>query len=471
MNISKYIEDNKDIFFEFNKERLLLTGYFKKFWSDLYEKDNLIFVKESILFYKNIQNQTFHDFFSGFISKVLYTKKCSKQINKYYFGKNTDNKTLCKTAINVITFMDEGILMAPSLSDTLTVYRAISGNKALIKKLKKKRVTFENHLSTSISPFFIYDRMRYESEVETPIIFTIILPKKTRGYYMNIPFLWKENNTIDYYNEFEYVIARDSTFYINKVKKIKNIIFVEMLLVEQQFSTIKYDFVNDETKLSDIRTEMSIHKKDYKKYLHKDTKYKQMIKIFQCFPFPAFKYDKKVNSEIFYKRRNAFKYNDFKNMRNALLKNYDLFIKKYKKKVVSVFGEDIYKEDLMDFFIYSLDYNNHIKKKIKKVYFYIHNKNDYMYKIVTNKKKLDHMISTLVCPLSIFQNIGVMASETKYKECIIAEIDISTYKHNYIIVNKNIVLFINKVNFKNIKIKNISVSQDIKFTIINCDMY
>ena len=253
-----------------------------------------------------------------------------------------------------------------------------------------------------------------------------------------------------------------------------------MVLIEQQLSAVGYDYIKNEIKLSNVKVEMSIDKKEYHQCLKKDKKYSLMLKMLKCIPFPTFKYDRKVNNYIFNRIHKNFKLKNFKKIRDDLLKVkndqlYDAFIKRYKEKLIEGFGKDIIKKekkkDLEDFFIHSLNYNKNIKKKVRKIYCHIYNTNDDLYQMLVKKKKIDHIFQAIICPLKIFENLGDMNYQKKYKKCIILEINMNKYKQNYILVNSTTVLLINNFNFKNIKIKDINLSKDIKFKVIECDMY
>ena len=65
-----------DIVKKFLKTSIELENHYYNFWKKIYNNDSYIFMKNAIEFYKNIQNNKFHNFYSGIINARLYTGKC-----------------------------------------------------------------------------------------------------------------------------------------------------------------------------------------------------------------------------------------------------------------------------------------------------------------------------------------------------------------------------------------------------------
>jgi hypothetical protein len=76
-------------------------------------------MKNAIEFYKNIQNNKFHNFYSGIINARLYTGKCvvvSQNILNTFNNKNkTSSDELCNLTIQVINILDSVFEICPRL--------------------------------------------------------------------------------------------------------------------------------------------------------------------------------------------------------------------------------------------------------------------------------------------------------------------------------------------------------------------
>jgi hypothetical protein len=68
--------DIMEIIKQFLRTSIKLDNAYHDFWRKLYRNDAYVMYKNALLFYKNIQNERFHQFYSGMINKRLYTGKC-----------------------------------------------------------------------------------------------------------------------------------------------------------------------------------------------------------------------------------------------------------------------------------------------------------------------------------------------------------------------------------------------------------
>lgn len=97
--------DIMDIVKKYLKTSIELENYYYNFWKKIYNNDAYIFMKNAIEFYKNIQNEKFHDFYSGIINLRLYTGKCeivSQQMLNTFNNKNkTSSDELCNLTVQL----------------------------------------------------------------------------------------------------------------------------------------------------------------------------------------------------------------------------------------------------------------------------------------------------------------------------------------------------------------------------------
>lgn len=226
----------------------VLNERYYKFWKNIYYNDMYIYYKYAILYYKNIENNNFHNFFSGYINKKLYSGKCvliNNNTRSTFINKNNNinipsSDNLCKLVVNTINLLDEVIYIAPTLPCDIITYRVEYYNN--IKDFdwitKNKYFKSNNYLSTSINPF-VYQSLSFQTEYM--VIYTIYLTKYNYAYYMNIPFVYKEKNKLEMMNEYELLLPRGCIFKILKYKVVKSfnnthkdILFVHIQLIKQE---------------------------------------------------------------------------------------------------------------------------------------------------------------------------------------------------------------------------------------------
>jgi len=252
---------------------------------------------------KNQQNNKYHDFFSGFISKILWNGKCDYMITEDpdWISKNSlrqpDASAFCKVGIEMIHNLDEMFKsICPKLNNHLTVYRGEDlflnrdNTKSLIKSHAGDYIRFHNYLPTTINynytPVFFCSCMKSinvehtEKEKkerdnpnicelcnnnEVPILYIMELPENTTGYYYNIPFaplptIKTKNEMYIGQNEYEFVLPRGCIFEIisNKIDftRTRRIIHIKLIKQLKEYTLIKEGETN-----TDLNT---IFKKDEK---------------------------------------------------------------------------------------------------------------------------------------------------------------------------------------------------------------
>jgi hypothetical protein len=122
-----------DIVKKYLKTSIELENYYYNFWKKIYNNDAYIFMKNAIEFYKNIQNEKFHNFYSGIINLRLYTGKCDivsqKMLNTFNNKNNTSSDELCNLTIQTINILGNVFEVCPRLPfDTIT-FRSFTLNK------------------------------------------------------------------------------------------------------------------------------------------------------------------------------------------------------------------------------------------------------------------------------------------------------------------------------------------------------
>ena len=232
-----------DIVKKYLKTSIELENYYYNFWKKIYNNDAYIFMKNAIEFYKNKQNNKFHDFYSGIINLRLYTGKCEivsqNMLNTFNNKNKTSSDELCNLTIQTINILDNVFEVCPRLPfDTIT-FRSFTLNKDnLLLGLQDGDFYRELGIySTTINPykilgFFPWWFSDYYSESEQrEVILTIILPKDTKCYYISIGnFVNDEGFGL---NEYEIVLPRDCVYLIKSKKIYKNKYFITLELVHQ----------------------------------------------------------------------------------------------------------------------------------------------------------------------------------------------------------------------------------------------
>jgi len=96
--------------------------------------DAYVFYKNAIDYYKNVQNNKFHNFFSARINKKLYTGSC-QYIDKEFrtdFANNQNIKIdlddLCELSVQTINILDSVLRICPKIPFNLNVYRSEKEN-------------------------------------------------------------------------------------------------------------------------------------------------------------------------------------------------------------------------------------------------------------------------------------------------------------------------------------------------------
>lgn len=221
--MSKDLDIAKNVLTELSR----LENLYKSFWKKIYYDDTYIYYKHAIFFYKNIQGGEFHDFFSGFINKRLYTGECKiadKDMRNTFSKNSVSSDDLCRLAIETINILDKVFDIAPKLQHETIVYRSLSNldkNDPLLNIAVGKYYRSLGIQSTTINP--------YIAEFLTSIILTIILPENTKCYYMNIP----TNPKWVIGNEYELVLPRDNVYKILSRQNYKGRILIVLQLVKQ----------------------------------------------------------------------------------------------------------------------------------------------------------------------------------------------------------------------------------------------
>jgi hypothetical protein len=218
-----------------------LEEHYRDFWKKIYYNDTYVFYKNAILFYKNTQNHKFHSFYNSVINKRLYTGKCIV-VNEYLL-KTFSNKysvssdEICNLTLQVINILDTVFEKCPRLPfKTVTFRRLKLHNDDLLLNLNEGDVYRELGInSTAINPYYmwvdIWGEKMYNPELEKRVCLTIILPKNTKCYYMNIPFTYDKFE--GFVNEFEIVLPRDCVYLIKSKKVFKEIYFYTLELIYQ----------------------------------------------------------------------------------------------------------------------------------------------------------------------------------------------------------------------------------------------
>ena len=223
-----------DIIKKFLKTSIELENHYYNFWKKIYNNDAYIFMKNAIEFYKNIQNNKFHNFYSGIINARLYTGKCvvvSQNILNTFNNKNkTSSDELCNLTIQTINILDHVFEICPRLPCNTIVFRQFTLHKDdLLLGLQEGDFYRELGInSTTINPFYISNFLWGYSDLEQKGVFlTIILPKDTKCYYISI------ENRKHGLNEYEIVLPRDCVYLIKSKQQFKNKYFFTLELINQ----------------------------------------------------------------------------------------------------------------------------------------------------------------------------------------------------------------------------------------------
>jgi hypothetical protein len=236
--------DNMEIVKRFLDTSIKMDTAYHEFWRKLYRNDAYVMYKNAILFYKNIQKDRFHEFYSGMINKRLYTGKCivasPNQLKTFNSKSRISSDELCSLTLQVINILDSVFESCPRIPDEIIVFRRLRLDKyhALLNMKTGDYYRELGILSTTLNPYYTFvDRWsiaakKHESEShEQKVFLSIIVPKGTRGYYINIPFTF--DGSKDFVNEFEVVLPRDCVFLIKSKAVFNNRHFITLELVYQ----------------------------------------------------------------------------------------------------------------------------------------------------------------------------------------------------------------------------------------------
>lgn len=214
----------------------LLEKHYQPFWHKILHNNSYILFKQSILFYANTQNNKFHNFFSSLINKRLWSGKCIPDKNTLENFNNISSNELCKLVLQIINNLDIVFTISPNIPNNIVVYRKIilQENNHLLKLKKDTFFIAPEFYSTTINPFrIIPDDFLYQSIPYIPekyVLITIVLPKHTPAYYLNIPFT-KDNKS---YYEMEIMLPRNSIYYVKDVSIFQNIHLITLQFIENQ---------------------------------------------------------------------------------------------------------------------------------------------------------------------------------------------------------------------------------------------
>jgi hypothetical protein len=156
-----------DIVKKFLKTSIELEVHYHEFWNKIFHNDAYVFIKNAIEFYKNIQNNNFHTFYSSIINIRLYTGKCvvvSPNTLNSFNNKNNKNRIssdeLCNLTIQIINILDHVFENCPRLPINTTVFRYFRLHKDdLLLSLQEGDFYRELGInSTTINPYYIFDR-------------------------------------------------------------------------------------------------------------------------------------------------------------------------------------------------------------------------------------------------------------------------------------------------------------------------
>lgn len=244
-------------FDHYNELKHIITyikGYYSNFWKKIINNVTLKYHREAIYTLKSsnqIENEEFILNTHTYINQRLYTGKCKLRHpnNLKKLGYEVSSERLCDFILDSINYFDKSIDIAPKLDINLTVFRMSS--RTDITKLKKGDFFIErNYSSTSLNPgipfnFFDYNNLN--------LYFEIILPKKTSGFYYNIPYYYEKDKNVE---EDEFILPRNSIYRIVNKKYINvfgyKIMKFILLYIKTEDNSKKIDKYNQQLESSII---------------------------------------------------------------------------------------------------------------------------------------------------------------------------------------------------------------------------
>ena len=213
-----------------------LENYYNPFWNKILHNNSYVFYKQAILFYANTQNNKFHNFFSSLINKRLWSGKCMPDKKTIENFNNISPNELCSLVLQVINTLDIVFTIAPKLPKNIVVYRKIilSEDNYLLHLKKNTFFVSPEFYSTTINPYrIIPDDFLFQSLPHIPekyLLFSIILPKNTPAYYINIPFTKDKSS----YFEMEIMLPRNSIYYIKNISIFQNIHLITLQYIDHK---------------------------------------------------------------------------------------------------------------------------------------------------------------------------------------------------------------------------------------------
>lgn len=275
----------------------ILQYHYQTFWNKIYYNKTYELYKIAILYYKNIKNEKYHLFFSGLINERLHMGRCTvatKNMRETFTNLNLNTPSsdqLCNFILQLINIFDNLFTIVPKLPIQVVAYRSMGvGNSSPLLYLKKGDYYRSLGLtSCTLNPYYAVER-DYKIN-NTQILFTIILPKNSVCYYMNIPFIRNKEIFHEYiFDEHEFVLPRDTIFLVQSVKKRKNVCFITIQLIKNLDPTIRVI-----KGVYEILPSIKPSKKDIKEWKIKNIKYIKINNILPNIYKQKNIYDNKLN--------------------------------------------------------------------------------------------------------------------------------------------------------------------------------
>jgi hypothetical protein len=212
-----------------------LEKTYHNFWLNILHNDAFVYYKNAILFYKNLQNNTSHNFFSGYINNALIKGQCNLIDNLIGNGflndkiSDIDLNDICRLSLQTINILDDVFSICPRIPFNLETFRIENRSNSHEFFTLKPGDYYRSpgYMSTTINPWYADGIELINKKEKTPNIIwmTIQLPENSMAYYMN--------NLKVFNQEWEILLPRGNIFQIIKTKNINNILFITMRLVNQ----------------------------------------------------------------------------------------------------------------------------------------------------------------------------------------------------------------------------------------------
>ncbi len=249
-----------------------MENHYLHFSKNLYYNDSYYFHKCAFQVYKNNFNDKTHGFFSRTINEYLYTGKIRDMSTDEIRNFSTLNSTTLPTGKqlevftqNIIRLMDQSLhQLCPPTNFHFIAYRyeTREKNDIVSNLVAGDYYHSRGYMSTSISPYNYYDRFdQINKTTKNVILMILLLPEKTRGYYIQNPHIFLsppnyeyDRNHITAIEEYEYLIPRNSIWKLEQrmdLADASNIVYVMSL--QHQMKPIEfYDMENyDKVKMTE----------------------------------------------------------------------------------------------------------------------------------------------------------------------------------------------------------------------------